>query len=66
MDDSFPESEAGQGMVSKLGVDTPTAAKRTFQVVTGRLGLGAGSRELVTRRGTAQERGLEIRSVGRG
>jgi hypothetical protein len=34
--------------------------------VTGRLGLGAGSRELVTRRGTAQERGLEIRSVGRG
>jgi hypothetical protein len=34
--------------------------------VTGRLGLGAGSRELVTGRGTAQERGLGIRSVRRG
>jgi hypothetical protein len=34
--------------------------------VTGRLGMGAGSRELVTGQGTTQERGLGIRSVGRG
>jgi hypothetical protein len=41
-------------------------AEAHITCVTGRLGLGAGSRELVTRRGTAQEWGLEIRSVGRG
>jgi hypothetical protein len=34
--------------------------------VTGRLGTGAGSRELVAGRGTTQEWGLGIRSVGRG
>jgi hypothetical protein len=34
--------------------------------IMGRLGLGAGSRELVTGWGTAQELGLGIRSVGQG
>jgi hypothetical protein len=34
--------------------------------VTGWLGTGAGSRELVTGWGTTQQRGLGIRSVGQG
>jgi hypothetical protein len=40
--------------------------KAEVVIVMGRLGLGAGSRELMTRWGTAQEQGLGIRSVGRG
>jgi hypothetical protein len=33
MDYTFPESEAGEGIESKLGVDMPMAAKQTFQVL---------------------------------